>query len=86
MPRILKMPKPSLSRKRQESTSARVSEKLDLAERVAKTTPMAEIILFPNGKDAIPGASDPETDRQTKTRWLKLGDEALDKADVRKKA
>ena len=85
MPRILKMPKPSLTRKHQESTSAKAKENRDSAERVSKTSPMAEILLFPNGKDAIPGVSD-HTDSQTKTRWLKLGDEALDKGDIRKKA
>lgn len=86
MQKILKMPKPPRTRKRQASALGKKDYETESSEYVSKTTPMAEIILFPNGKDAIPGISDPETDIQAKMRWLKLADEGLDNRDARKKA
>lgn len=53
---------------------------------VSKTTAMAEIILFPNGKNEIPFIPDTQTDPATKTRWLHLADEVLDGKRKRKKA
>ena len=47
---------------------------------------MAEIILFPNGKNEAPFFSGPQTDPESKTRWLRLADEALDGNRKRKKA
>ena len=47
---------------------------------------MAEIILFPNGKNELPFLPGTQTDPDTKTRWLHLADEVLDGKRKRKKA
>ena len=73
------MPKPPP--KAERDNSANHSEE----RSVSKTTAMADIILFPNGKNEIPFIAcldNPET----KTRWLLLADEALDENAKRKKA
>jgi hypothetical protein len=75
VPRILKMPKPPPDKgKKRESPP--ISDQQDSGAPVSKTTPLAEIIRFPNAKDAIPGVTE-DTDANTKTRWLKLADEVL---------
>jgi len=79
MPKILKMPKPPPEA--EEGNSANHGNE----RSVSKTVPLAEILLFPNGKNQIPfitGLDDPET----KARWLLLADEALDENRKRKKA
>lgn len=53
---------------------------------VSKSPAMAEIILFPNGKNEVPVFSGPQTDPESETRWLRLADEALDGNRKRKKA
>lgn len=53
---------------------------------VSKNPAMAEIILFPNGKNEVPVFSGPQTDPESETRWLRLADEALDGNRKRKKA
>ena len=53
---------------------------------VSKTTAMAEIILFPDGKNEIPFIPGSQTDPDTKSRWLHLADDALDGKRKRKKA
>jgi hypothetical protein len=78
---ILKMPK--------SSTKAEEAHNHDTGPHpapVSKTTAMAEIILFPNGKNEIPFIPGSETDPETKTRWLHLADDALDGNRKRKKA
>ncbi len=72
MPKILKMPKPS---PKVEKTGAHATRN---ADPVSKTTPMAEIILFPNGRNEVPFVPGFADDPETKTRWLGLADEALD--------
>lgn len=47
---------------------------------------MAEIILFPNGRNEAPYIPSFPTDPETKTRWLGLADEALGAERKRKKA
>ena len=79
VPKILKMPKPPKAGKGNSANHGN-------ERSVTKTTPMAEIILFPNGKNEIPLITGPH-DPETKARWLHLADEALDgKKPQRKKA
>jgi len=83
VPRILRMPKPPPD-KGQKRENPLISDQKDSGESVPKTTPLAEIILFPNAQDAIPGVTE-GTDANTKTRWLKLADEVLTPDSPRKK-
>lgn len=83
MPRILKMPKPPPDNGKQRENSP-IADQKGSRESVPKTTPLAEIILFPNAKDAIPEVAE-DTDANTKTRWLKLADEVLTPDSPRKK-
>ncbi len=87
MPRILKMPEPPPNkRKKEKPTPAEPNGRAESSRSVSKTTPLAEIVLFPNAKDAIPGGTDNQTDPQTKTRWLELADDALGDDVPRKQA
>ena len=70
MPKILKMPKPSPKTEKGNDLGTRYSAP------VSKVTAMAEIILFPNGKNEIPFI--PQTNPHTQTWWLRLADDALD--------
>jgi hypothetical protein len=82
--KILKMPKHFAKARKGDPHSPTRRE--PSAPLVSKTSPAAEIVLFPNGKDRILRAAEVETDPQTKTRWLKLADKALEKGEDRKKA
>jgi hypothetical protein len=81
VPKILKMPKPPAKAEKGNNHST---------ERpptpVSKTSAMAEIILFPNGKNEIPFIPGTQTDPDTQTRWLHLADDALNGKRKRKKA
>lgn len=78
MPKILKMPKPppKAEKDKKHGTGWRPAP-------VSKTTALAEIILFPSEIPFIPGS---EIDSDTRLRWLRLADDALDKRHKRKKA
>ena len=78
-PKMLKMPK---SRPKAEKGDKHGAERHP--PPVSKTSAMAEIILFPNGKNDVPFLSTLQTDAESETRWLRLADEALD--GKRKKA
>ncbi len=80
MPKIFKMPKPSPTAEKNNDHRTH-----DPAS-VSKTTPLAEIILFPNGRNEVPFAPGLPDDPETKTRWLHLADDALDVRRKRKKA
>jgi hypothetical protein len=78
-PKILKMPKARPKAEKGDKHGAGRHP-----PPVSKTSAMAEIILFPNGKNEVPFLSGPQTDPESETRWLRLADEALD--GKRKKA
>ena len=80
MPKILKMPKPPPKAERNNNHRTRDSA------TVSKTTAMAEIILFPNGRNEVPFVPGFPDDPETKSRWLSLADDALDAKRKRKKA
>ena len=81
------MPKPPpITRKPETPISAPPDGDAEPLSPISKSAPLAEILLFPNGKDAIPGVPEAETDPQTKARWLKLADEALEKQSSPKQA
>jgi hypothetical protein len=87
MPRILKMPKPPPNnRKKVKPTPAEPNRRAESPRSVPNTTPLAEIVLFPNATDPIPGVTDKQTDPQTETRWLNLADDALRDGAPRKQA
>lgn len=81
------MPKPPPSKRTTEKpTPAEPNGRPESSTSISKTAPLAEIVLFPNAKDAIPRVTDNQTDPQTETRWLKLADDALGEDVPRKQA
>jgi len=77
------MPKPPPDNGKKRK-SLQIPDENESLSPVSKTSPLAEIILFPNAKDTIPGIKE-NTDPNTKTRWLKLADEVLEPDTLRKK-
>jgi len=80
------MPKPPPRNQQEMPAPPRPDEPARSDSFVSKTPPMAEIIFFPNAKEAIAGVPEAQTDPQTRTRWLKLADEVLECDEFRKKA
>jgi hypothetical protein len=81
------MPKPLPSKLTKEKpTPAQPNGRPESSTSVSNTTPLAEIVLFPNATDPISGVTDNQTDPQTETRWLNLADDALRDGAPRKQA
>jgi len=71
------MLKPRNSQKQEKLTQEARHDGVESSASVSKSTPMAEILLLPDGKDAVPGVNESQVDLQAKARWLQLADETL---------